>query len=145
MTEAQSISFIIHLKLMSEPPDGAAAGFRWHTKELLVGVCSAPSQPCRASHSLCKPLSALTSCLTPPHPVDNCFFLLLLLLPAHRLGSRCVIPGDWWQGNSQDQPILSFYRFAHWGEKNKTDETRWRKKIKCLFQIIVWDNRAEWG
>ena len=100
---------------------------------------------------LCKPLSALTSCLTPPHPVDNVFSLSLSLLlsppllptPRHG-GSRCVTAGEEWHGSSQVPPFpqLSIYLLIG-KKKNKTDEPR--VSAPCLFQIIVWDNRLTVG
>lgn len=96
---------------------------------------------------LCTLLSAPTSCLTPPHPVDNCFFLFFSLpLPSTWHGSRCVIYGKDWQGNGQVPPLLGSYLFAHWGEEREKKniwDLKGQKKIE-VFQIKVWDNRQEW-
>lgn len=110
---------------------------------------------CSPAHRLpplCKPLSALTSCLTPPHPVDNVFSLSLALfffppplLPSPRHGgSRCVTAGEERHGSSQVPPFPQLSIYLLIGKKiKKTDEPR--VSAPCLFHIIVWDNRLTVG
>lgn len=92
------------------------------------------------------PMSALTSCLTPPHPVDILLFFFfnsssspapppLFHAPSRR--KKWQQMGHHWRGAARRQPRRTYSQlpsiFAHWGEKKQTDETRRKEeKIKCV-------------
>lgn len=91
-----------------------------------VVKCAAVTKSSPAEHlALCKPLSALTSCLTPPHPVDSSFFFCFFSPLPSTTWQQMRHP---WRRMTRQQPSPTYSELLSICSLGKTDEPRWREE-----------------
>lgn len=99
---------------------------------------------------LCTLLWAPTSCLTPPHPVDNCFFSFFRYpSPPLDMAADASSMAKTDKAMAKSHLFWAPICFLIGGKREKkqmrSEGTKKKEEEETeVFQIMVWDNRTEW-